>query len=817
MALPAGVSYDAQTLTYAISTGTSTTSIKSVITQAASGSTILFERGTHTITDTLQITRNDITVKGEGRTNTKLVFDFPGDAGDGIHVKGSYSSYSGMLSGNASAGSSTVTLKSVSGLKVGDVLHIQQKNTSSWLDANGYGNISSTDASKFPINETLVEIKSISGNIVTFKTPVTHAISASLSTVKVIKAVDGVTLSDFSLTYNLGTPDPDAMTNARPSDAGTIAIYMDKTQDAVIKNVNVTNAPSHSIEFRSSLAPKVDTVKIDGSHNKGDDGNGYGIQVAETYYGIFNNLDIQNVRHAFVFSSWNTEVGNKVHIISTNRDINFHGGPDYNNSVTVDSDVYRLGDTVWRIVSPGGSMHPTTDLSKNTVLFGVASAGSKDDVIHGWDNGAWLDGNDGKDTLHGGDSADILIGGLKNDTLIGGGGRDTFVFEVNGGVDTIKDFKTGSSGDYIALNGFPGVESFSKVAVNSVSGGVNLVVSGKTIAFLEGVSKSALTASHFIFNDSDLTKIPDDLISQAPEPVPESAPSANPEPAPSPSEPPPFIPPIIPTITSLLTSLTSKIETVIGTAANETIRAYTAQLTASDTIDLKGGFDTLKFESTSLNFNSSLYAKLDGIDNIDVSDAGLRAKLVLDSSFLESTDEGEVTITYGSKGLGGLDTGAIGAGHKVYLSGSGVANLSASDDTVYVADGSHGRVYGLYGDDRLFGNDGADFLFGDTGDDLLVGGRGADTLSGGAGADIFRYEDVLDGGDMIVDFGGGDLLDLTALLARNGFTDVNSAVTGGYLEIVQHGADVQVSAESQLLVTVKNSVVDDLLTNILIA
>lgn len=808
MALPVGVSYDAQTLTYAISTGTSTTSIKSVIAQATSGSTIVFERGTHTITDTLEITRNDITVKGEGKTNTKLVFDFPGDAGDGIHVKGSYSSYSGMLSSNASAGSSTVTLKSVSGLKVGDVLHIQQKNTASWLDANGYDNISSSDAGKFPINETLVEIKSISGNTVTLKTPVTHAISASLSTVEVIKTVDKVTLSDFSLTYNLGTPDADDMSNARPRDAGTIAIYMDKTQDAIIKNVNVTNAPSHSIEFRTSLTPKVDSVKIDGAHNKGDDGNGYGIQVAETYYGVFENLDIQNVRHAFVFSSWNTEVGNKVHITSTNRDINFHGGPDYNNVVTVDSDIYRLGDTVWRIVSPGGSMHPTTDLSKNTVLFGVASAGSKDDVIHGWDSGAWLDGNDGKDTLHGGDSADVLIGGLKNDTLIGGGGRDKFVFEVNGGVDTIKDFKTASSGDYIVLNGFSGVTSFSKVTVNSVSGGVNLVVGGKTIAYLEGVSKAALTASHFIFNDSDLTKIPDGLIPALEEPD---------APPPAVPELPPVIPPIVipPIIAGLITSLTSKIESVIGTSSNETIRAYTAQLTANDTIDLKAGFDTLKFESTSLTFNSSLYAKLDGIDNIDVSDAGLRAKLVLDSTFLQSTDEGEVTVTYGSKGLGGLDTSAIGTSHKIYLNGSGAASLSASDDTVYVADGSQGRVYGLYGDDRLYGNDGADFLYGDTGNDLLVGGRGADVLSGGAGADIFRYEDILDGGDTIVDFGSGDSLDLTALLAHNGYTDVNDAVAGGYLEIIQHGADVQVTAESQLLVTVKNYSADEMHANAL--
>lgn len=801
MAIPAGVSYDAQTLTYAISAGTSTASIQSVIAQAVSGSTILFKTGTHTITDTLEIKRNDITLKGAGQDNTKLVFDFPGNAGDGIHVKGSYSSYSGQLGSSASAGSTTITLKSASGLKVGDVLHIQQKNTESWLDANGYGNISSTDAQKFPINETLAEIRSISGNTVTLHTPVTHAISASLSTVKVVKAVEGVILSDFSLTYNLGTPDPNDMSNARPDDAGTIAIYMDKTQDAVIKNVSVTNAPSHSIEFRTSLGPKVDTIKIDGAHNKGDGGNGYGIQVAETYYGTFDNLDIQNVRHSFVFSSWHTEVGNKVHIVSTNRDINFHGGPDYNNSVTVESDIYRLGDIVWRIVSPGGSMHPTTDISKNTVLFGVASAGSKDDVMHGWSTGAWLDGNDGKDTLHGGAGADILIGGLKNDTLIGGVGRDKFVFEVNGGVDTIKDFKTGSTGDYIVLNGFSGVTSFSNVAVSSVSGGVNLVVGGKTIAFLEGVSKSALTASHFVFNDNGLTQIPEVTIPDAEEP--ETPP------------PPPVIPPILSPIVGVITSLTSKVENIVGTAANETIKTYTAQLTASDSIDLKTGFDTLKFESTSLTFNSGLYPNLDGIDNIDVTKAGLKAKIVLDNGFLQSTDTGEVTITFGSTGLGGLDTSALGSQYKVFLKGTGNASLSANDDIVYVADNSTGKVHGLYGDDQLYGNDGIDFLYGDTGNDLLVGGHGADTLTGGTGLDVFRYEDILDGGDTIVDFGSGDRIDLAVLLADNGFGTVGDAIANGYLTVAQDGANATVTAGSTLLVMVQNADAEDVLSNML--
>jgi Ca2+-binding RTX toxin-like protein len=949
MSVLSGVLFDALTFTYTISPGTPTSTIQSTIAQAASGSVIYFAKGTHVLTDTLEITRNDITLRGANTTDTKLVFDFPGDSGDGIHVKGAYTSWSSALAVDSHPNHYTIQLQSTSGLKAGDVLHIQQQNTESWLDANGYRNVSSTDGQKYPINETLVEIKSISGNTITLQTPITHDLIASLTTVKVIHPVENVTLENFTLTYNLGTPDPDAMTNAKPNDANAIAIYMEKTQNAKIENVTVKNAPSHSIEFRTSLNPHVDKISIDGAHNKGADGNGYGIQVAETYYGTFDNLDIQNVRHAFVFSSWHTEVGNTVHILSTNRDINYHGGPDYNNAVTVDRDIYRSGDTIWRIVSPGGSMHPYTDIDKNTTLFGIASAGSKDDVIHGWNKGAWLSGNDGKDTLHGGTGGDTLLGGLKNDTLIGGAGRDKFVLRYGDGVDTIKDFKAGDSGDFLILNGFSGVSSFSKVVLSQVSAGTNVIVNGTTIALLEHVNKTALTSANFIFNDPDVLDIPPMF---NPQPDPDSAP--------------------IP-VNGLIATLSSKIQTTIGTTGNDLVNTYAGQLNPDDTISLKTGMDTLKIqstavtfdsrlyknlsgidtldvtaanikasiildkaflestdsdkltilfgskglgsldtssmfsneykvtwgsdsvtvelnntalqttppdsnstpsageiynlssktevingtsgddlvqgyggqlnttdklnmsagtdtlkiESTAVSFNTALYADLNGIDVIDVTSANLKAKLVLDNAFLDATDNNEVTVLFGSKGLGGLDTSAIDDQYTVFLNGSGNANLSDGNDSVTVAAGVNGHVYGLNGHDTLYGNDEMDFLYGGAGDDLLMGGKGADTLSGGAGIDTFLYESILDGEDTIIDFESGDKLDLSALLLNNSLGSTEDAINQGYLEMVQSGTDADIyfdgdgtgsSVQSTLLVTVKNVHADELLpSNMLIA
>src|SRR5690606_21347683 len=136
--------------------------------------------------------------------------------------------------------------------------------------------------------------------------------------------------------------------------------------------------------------------------NKRATGDGYGIQLAATYYGTFDNLVLKDMRHAFVFSSWHTEIGNQVHIHYTNRDINYHGGPDYDNVVVVDTAIYRSGDTIWRLVSPGGSRHPYTDISQNITVFGVAQAGEKQDEIYGWNHGAWLDGGENNDMIHGG-------------------------------------------------------------------------------------------------------------------------------------------------------------------------------------------------------------------------------------------------------------------------------------------------------------------------------------------------------------------------------------------------------------------------------
>ncbi|MGZ9107882.1 MAG: calcium-binding protein, partial [Micavibrio sp.] len=577
------IAYNATSHVYAVSTGTSTAAIQNVINTAVAGSTILFSAGTHVLTETLIVDRSDIILQGAGKSSTKLVFD--GDPSYAIHVKGSYDeSWSGTLTSNAVADKFTINLGSTSGLKAGDVLHIQQQNTTEFLQANGYDNVVGTsNGEKNPIHESLVEIASISGNTVTLKTPITHDMSAAETTIKLVDPAKNVELSGFTLTYNLGTPDPDKFADDQPAWSGKIAIYMDKTYDAEVTDVGVLNAPSHSMEFRTSLSPHVDGYSADGAHNKGPSGNGYGLQLAETYYGTFENMEIHNVRHTVAFASWHTEVGNNIHIISTNRDINYHGGPDYNNTVIVERDIYREGDTTWRIVSPGGSMHPYTDIDANTTLFGVASAGSKYDVFHGWDQGAWLSGNGGKDTIYGGAGDDILIGGVEDDTLTGGGGRDKFVVEKGDGRDNILDFKAGANGDYLVLQGF-GIDSFNDLTLVQRSDATRVVINGVEVAEFVGMTDaSQLSTGNFLFNQNGIDVPPE--ADYTPTPTPD------PEPTPEPEVPPVGSGPAIDV------KLSSNINTVTGTDGNDIVRTYIGQLDAADIVNLGGGYDTLLFSS----------------------------------------------------------------------------------------------------------------------------------------------------------------------------------------------------------------------------
>ena len=77
----------------------------------------------------------------------------------------------------------------------------------------------------------------------------------------------------------------------------------------------------------------------------------------------------------------------------------------------------------------------------------------------------------------------------------------------------------------------------------------------------------------------------------------------------------------------------------------------------------------------------------------------------------------------------------------------------------------------MNGSETFVGSNYNDALSGAKGDDRLAGGLGIDTLWGGDGNDIFVFAAIADSGptvataDVILDFNGTDLIDLTGINA----------------------------------------------------
>ncbi len=136
----------------------------------------------------------------------------------------------------------------------------------------------------------------------------------------------------------------------------------------------------------------------------------------------------------------------------------------------------------------------------------------------------------------------------------------------------------------------------------------------------------------------------------------------------------------------------------------------------------------------------------------------------------------------------GNDKISGGNGNDSLYGGSGNDNLSGGEGNDILAGGT--------GDDLLFGDAANDQLYGNDGNDWLTGGAGNDLLKGGAGADKFVFKSINDGTDTIADFTAGiDQIHLADLSL--GVSSFACAVSGGFLNILQQGANtlVQVDAD----------------------
>jgi Ca2+-binding RTX toxin-like protein len=505
------IEFDAASNTYSVSTGVSAEQLNTLMADAAPGAIIILEDGTHEFSETITISRDDITLKGQSEEGTILNFTFAeGTGGNAIEVTGGGREPLTTLETHSPPGSNQIVLADVSGLSVGDVIYIAQPNTEEYLLENGWTNVSFEDADDRPFREMMVRIEAIDGNTITLASDLAYEFEAGVTQIFTTDLLENVNLQDFTVTSGIDLePNYNDFTNPLTEFLNTSVILIQGADGIELSGISILDAPSSAFDFRTTIDLIADNLYVNGAHNMGTAGNGYGVNLYETFDATITDIEIFNVRHAVLFSSWNAEVGNYIEVTETNRDINFHGSPDMHNEVVVLRAVLEYdpeqntgsGNGFWDIVSGGGSRHANIDMfAFNDVVFAHAEGSTGTEIIYGADVGSYLDGGGSQDLIIGGAGNDIIIGGTSQDVLTGGGGADIFAFTLGDSYDVITDFSSNAENDRILISGNPEVTEFEDLYVRQQGEDVWITYGASSTIILTDFDVTTLDANDFIFS-----------------------------------------------------------------------------------------------------------------------------------------------------------------------------------------------------------------------------------------------------------------------------------------------------------------------------
>jgi Ca2+-binding RTX toxin-like protein len=239
----------------------------------------------------------------------------------------------------------------------------------------------------------------------------------------------------------------------------------------------------------------------------------------------------------------------------------------------------------------------------------------------------------------------------------------------------------------------------------------------------------------------------------------------------------------------------------LGTSATVTIAGTTLNTVEVALIALGDGDDRI---STTTHAQLGVYANggddvLIGRAEVDLLAGGAGSDLI------KGGDGSDVLYGYAPDQIFGFSIPGIGTddgtGHDTLIGGGGAdflvgslgddkINGGADFDTVSYANATAGvsidlhhiqqdtggaghdtlvsveNVIGGDGADHLVGNDGVNVLTGGGGADTIEGGDGSDVLSGGGGSDVFVFSAAHDTGDVILDLGDQDQIDLSRIDAN---------------------------------------------------
>jgi Ca2+-binding RTX toxin-like protein len=390
----------------------------------------------------------------------------------------------------------------------------------------------------------------------------------------------------------------------------------------------------------------------------------------------------------------------------------------------------------------------------------LLSGSNGDDIL--------LAGSDA-DTLTGGAGHDILSSGPGHSTLTGGTGNDIFVIRAESTRVEITDFRPGQ--DRLDLTDLPMLRNLGQVEVATTTTGA--VIRFRDMEIVITAHNSAMLSLADLFPDGLFGADSMLIIAGETDPVP--------PPDPPPDPPPPPGPPGVQmdgtnTHDSLLGGEGD--DTLNGARGNDTIRGWDG----NDLIDGGNGHDRLwGGAGQDTIYGGARNDMIGGGSGNDLLYGGTGNDSIYggagnDTIYGEQDDtrlwgmSGHDLIhgsTLGGRigGGGGDDTVIGGSGNDTIYGGAVIGNDSI--------DGGSGddMLWGMEGDDTLIGGLGDDFLGGALGNDRLHGGPGDDTVRGAEGADTFVF---LDGDETLLiedfSFADGDQLELDNTLWQAGLT-----------------------------------------------
>jgi len=819
--------------TFHVAAGTSKAAIQELIDEAPAGAVVQLAAGNFQFDTTLNINRSDITIQGAGSgltTITSLIDD--ANASSTIRVDSPKLRVKvADIAVTGTEGSSTIQLSSTAGLKVGNLLYLAQTNDDAYFAATSNTGLLlpedyATNPALYALRESLSKIVAINGNIVTLSQPLPYTFEAGKATAALDQPLTNVHLGSFSIVTTFADVDPNSFVNTREAWDNIATVTFDAVMDSSIADVTIQNPGSHGFRFQRTFGLTGDKLYVEGAQNKGTDGNGYAFYFQEAFANTFTRVSDENMRHGVIFSSFSAEHYNQIQVDNTNRDINFHGSADADNTIIVDRMVQVFGNLEqWAAVGPGYfPIHPQSTIDRNTVLFKFLRSGNVDEILHAVSTGADINSGGGKDVLFGGAGADLLngaagddqaSGGLGNDTLIGGdgddvlagdGGNDTLeggagqdvldggagmdILSGGGGYDvlrlgagdagtgggqsdtfvitsagavTISDFNIADTLERIDLRAISQATSFAALSISQGPGGAVIAVGGLQLT-LTGVAAPSLSAANFVFAGQTTTTLAQSQTIAA---------------------------------SAFLSTLTDTIR-LGGTA--DIIAGSTLQWSSSDVIDGGGGFDTLRIIGTSASVDADMGSALTSIEQLDFALVQGAVSLLITAAATAQAQGGVLRVVGGDKDIT-LDSQGVAAG-KLIVETTGVVTLrNFEGETVTISDAVRGTVVGGSGGDVITGGGLADNLVGGLGDDTLSGRAGADVLDGGTGNDILSGgvgSDLFlrrfgEGSDTITDLTAGSNGDVISLrgYAFSGFSDLVLRASGANT-IIDLGQDGQI-------------------------